>query len=1232
MKRLLSLALCAVLVLGIVFPVYAAEGSTTDPTQTSAPVIEACTVCGQTEGHAENCSQYVVPDDSEKTEGSKCTCDPAPAEGEVHSEGCALYVAPDDSKKTEGSEGDAQPKCVCDPAPTDGEAHAEGCPLAASKNTDSYKALYLSVMESTSFLDVYNMLMSLSDEELASFQCTFSEDELIAMNQHILALAENAKNNVTITDTVVIPNEEAVQVDRVDSLPQSYGYTNAAPFKPAAVGTSASLFSRMRSTALSAGGSTYDNRTEKEGVVTSKEVSDPDNDGVYTLTLESYVTGSKISDTVSEEVPTDIILVLDQSGSMKNDFSSTYTSYTAYPSSTTNADFYESGTNVYYKDGDKYVPVSIERVITSAEEKVFYSDPDPKTHVMYYSNRDNLVIQGETPDQDIPVTVEVSGFLTTKYTYKYGDTVKTYEGFLIGLSGSPDIPNLKIKSVDTVSEHSYKYMYTLSDGAVVEFTSSNDSGTVCTEQNVTFYKGTTSTQTVTRLSALQDAVQTFTDNVYAKAKGADGLPNTSDDINHRIAVVGFASGRYWNGTNYNYGNTELFVGSTEYTYNAGSNNDSGHQDSAQSHYDSAFQDMNTTAGYNNVIASKNALSANGGTIINLGMEMANGIFGANPLPSGEKRNRVVIVFTDGVPGWSGFESSVADSAVAEAAVTKNTYAATVYSVGIFNGADATSAGSSSSNATETQRANNFMQRLSSNNGTPQTPSYYLSASKASELKEIFEEISNNIESGGASISLDASTVIQDVISDYFTLPETDGVVDTSGIKVYTSDYTAEDTFTDKQSYEATVNVEGKTISVSGFDFSENWVGTETVNGNVSYRGKKLIIEIPVVPEEDFLGGNQVPTNTSASGVYNEDDLIESFEIPVADVPVKQIIPAVTDKDIYLSQSFNLFDLLNNEFDSRIDGTNNDYVGVSYTIKDGETVVASATIAAGTDKASATWTPVDLSVTPDADKTYTVTIAITPTTTGTATATNGEANAKVNVYLPFITFQDTAVAYNEQANFDNTAKQNRNLVSVAWKHGETVADATAMGAAPTLTYAYSSNGTVFTNSEPALTQETSVKVTVFIGQNDITQYVSFWRNKCEAENGCTFEGGSVSATDNNWVNFIVHIKTFDLTIVKQGVDQADAGAPFIFNIKGGNVDMNVVIYGNGRVTIKNLPAGNYTVEEVGGYWRYDITKATPSQSQSADAQNNTVTFTNTRTNNQWLDDFASATNKFTGATR
>lgn len=85
-----------------------------------------------------------------------------------------------------------------------------------------------------------------------------------------------------------------------------------------------------------------------EGLVTSKTATD-NKDGTFTLNLEAYATGKTV--TVMKPVPLDIVLVLDQSGSMETSFGTKYKEVSAL---NTKEDYY------VLKD-DKYVTVSFSR-------------------------------------------------------------------------------------------------------------------------------------------------------------------------------------------------------------------------------------------------------------------------------------------------------------------------------------------------------------------------------------------------------------------------------------------------------------------------------------------------------------------------------------------------------------------------------------------------------------------------------------------------------------------------------------------------------------------------------------------------------------------------------------------------------------------------------------------------------------------------------------------------------
>lgn len=79
------------------------------------------------------------------------------------------------------------------------------------------------------------------------------------------------------------------------------------------------------------------------------------NDGTYAITLEAYATGTVTTTTVTEPVPTDFVLVLDQSGSMADNITS-YT-YTEKKSQGYSYKYVRDG-EYYYKDGDAYYQVS----------------------------------------------------------------------------------------------------------------------------------------------------------------------------------------------------------------------------------------------------------------------------------------------------------------------------------------------------------------------------------------------------------------------------------------------------------------------------------------------------------------------------------------------------------------------------------------------------------------------------------------------------------------------------------------------------------------------------------------------------------------------------------------------------------------------------------------------------------------------------------------------------------
>lgn len=85
----------------------------------------------------------------------------------------------------------------------------------------------------------------------------------------------------------------------------------------------------------------------------------------------------------------------------------------------------------------------------------------------------------------------------------------------------------------------------------------------------------------------------------------------------------------------------------------------------------------------NPVFSKMNIGSSGGTYAQYGMIMANKILEQYKADTG--RLKVVVMFTDGQPGRSGYDKTEANAAVSAAHTTKNTYDAYVYTIGLYKG-------------------------------------------------------------------------------------------------------------------------------------------------------------------------------------------------------------------------------------------------------------------------------------------------------------------------------------------------------------------------------------------------------------------------------------------------------------------------------------------------------------------------------------------------------------------
>lgn len=173
---------------------------------------------------------------------------------------------------------------------------------------------------------------------------------------------------------------------------------------------------------------------------------------------------------------------------------------------------------------------------------------------------------------------------------------------------------------------------------------------------------------------------------------------------------------------------------------------------------------NLTADMNGLKNKVSKLKAAGATRADNGFNLAAKMMGSARTDA----KKVVIFFTDGSPtSSSGFEGKVANKAV-EAAKELKDGGATVYSIGIFASANPSSLSSNE---------NQFMHAVSSNfpkatkynqlgEGNIEA-GYYKSATNASELNTIFDEI----EKSETTTSAYTNVVMEDTLSDYVELAD-----------------------------------------------------------------------------------------------------------------------------------------------------------------------------------------------------------------------------------------------------------------------------------------------------------------------------------------------------------------------------------------------------------------------------------------------------------------------------
>lgn len=707
--------------------------------------------------------------------------------------------------------------------------------------------------------------------------------------------------------------------------------------------------------------------------------------------------------------------------------------------------------------------------------------------------------------------------------------------------------------------------------------------------------------TSTRRDALKSAATNFVNSVYNDA--------TLNNVNHRISVVGFSARDY----------ERTMVGLV-----------------------SDIRD--------NRVVVKDAiqgLSATGGTYIERGMSLAKSAFDdALPPASTGLRKRVVIVFTDGIPGSGTWNATTIDGSANPAISTSNTlkgsgYGATVYSIALLE--DAAPQAPIDYGNTDKARTNRFLHFLSSNfpnatgmdqggagDGGNINGGYYLSVDSPESLNYIFESIAKEIAT--PDIELSEATVI-DYVSPYFDVPE-----NVTDIKLYTAEYNGS-TFNDRILADGVSStIDGEKISVSGFDFYENYV-TEEPRGTPSFYGKKLIIEFTVKPKSGFLGGNKVPTNLGQSGIYdNNGDSIAYFDVPTVDVPLKPIEITIPSDVLgsYYGQPIDEEDL-KLEATVSIGSFTLDFEKPNYGLEPWQNAFVEIGVTSSTDATGGV-----SEVT--ADFNYTLTVTVTPTKEGNigTTGATKTGTGTILVFKPKLTFKDSDVWYGGTATYGtNPNLSNKTWISGAIDHNDS--GVTMLNGEPEMTLEYVpetgkiiNGGIVDTKDDIAVNVNVSIPMGLAQEVEYINEHTTFVHECTDSQ--CQWDSLTPVPVHGNPA-FLLHVKTVTLEIekvLKEGT-VADPNELFLVKVQKENASgvmedyTELSIAANQTIAIEELPIGTYkVVEDTGWSWRYEV-KYYPDEPNkgivtlSPSTISDRVTLTNDKTTDQWLNDYSWETN-------
>lgn len=350
-----------------------------------------------------------------------------------------------------------------------------------------------------------------------------------------------------------------------------------------------------------------------------------------------------------------------------------------------------------------------------------------------------------------------------------------------------------------------------------------------------------------------------------------------------------------------------------------------------------------------------------------------------------------------------------------------------------------------------------------------------------------------------------------------------------------------------------------------------------------------MIQFYVDRVDGFIGGNAVPTNSSRSGMYENINSSNPLEVessdvifaqPKVDVEIKYDA-TINKAAMFAGDKWSDFDTfiesINNDngvyykidnVEYKLNGQNNDFVNIVYTIKDGDNVIYTYTIAEGNNGVGSEVDSDHLNSLMDShsDKEYEVDVKVTPK----YDAINNDydnldinnytksENTKLYLYIPYIDSHDKQIMLGDSVTFNNEMINLTEWKSLTDEGKDVVPTYDGIkNNDPKLKYSVSGEDVSNNTFIPSKEGNYNFKYTVTNSRSDhLITDVSKYKENCDSvvdDNDTNYD------VSNN--NVIVHVKDGEIIIDKilntesgkLQVDESDGTPIFTFQIDKMNGD-------------------------------------------------------------------------------